>query len=174
MLQAMQQEFQAHGNLYPFCLSEVGSHFGRLSSGLAIFSEYPITHALFRAYTSSPKFEENLAEKGYLLARLDLGEDQALYIANTHMQGNDRHTLNALEQYLDSSVPRKTQQLLAMLHDMREFRQLLQKPMEASREIVCGDLNTELVSGRYGLSERGFEGIEQRIEWLRHSKTTHP
>ncbi len=166
MLKAMKEEFETAGNLYPFCLSEAGSEYGRLSSGLVIFSEYPITHALFRAYTGSSKFDEKLAEKGYLLARVDLGDNQALYVANTHMQGNDRHTVNALDQYLDTSVPRKVAQISGMLHDLKEFRGILEAPEEVSREIVCGDFNTEMVSGRYGLRE---EGVEQRIDFLKCS-----
>lgn len=135
---------------YRYWASDIGTNRMTLNSGLVIASRFPIESLQFFPYRGTRVIDEKIAQKGFVIAKIKLDTDRVMYIVNTHMQGNDQHTTDALTQYQDSSRQRRQVQLDTIFFELQKFKQATLQPEEqVEAEVVCGDFNFEMVSGRY-------------------------
>lgn len=148
---------------YPFQSSWTQRRYGRMHSGLMIFSKYPIVSSGGRRFRHVPWDEDIFVEKGMLFATIDAGPFGRLALANCHHTSGGA-IRNPEGAFTDDARRRQYQDLFVSLGSV---------PVE--KRLALGDFNSgpeatdtsyrELVSGGYADAWAICHGRESAPTW---------
>ncbi len=127
------------GMAYPFQSSWTERRYGRLGSGLMLFSRYPILDSHGHHFEDMPFDERLFVEKGIMIALIDAGAFGHLAVANCH------HTSGGAVWDPEGSFTDQTRR--------RQYRQLFEtlKNARTEKRVALGDFNSgpEATGGSY-------------------------
>jgi endonuclease/exonuclease/phosphatase family metal-dependent hydrolase len=132
------------GGLYPYAVTNVGSHWGKLNSGLCILSKYQLTDVHFTAFGKCVG-ADSYANKGLLTAKVQLTAEKSVKIITTHLQSGSatakcqirKEELKMIDHEVDRSEDLPT--IIAGDFNMSPYKDKLRNGELEDNLDFCGD-----------------------------------
>lgn len=140
--------------LYPYNTDSLGTHLR--SSGLMIFSKYPIIDSIFIAFDNEKKGDESLALKGVMGIKLQLTEQVFITVFNTHLEAGGAIASDKQKKNSGKSISFDRGEQMGLIDHL--FKTWGLNPpkelpdMKHHKTFFCGDFNTPLNDERRMLS----------------------